>query len=123
VPARSVEYVLVDNGNRIISSVEGTRSEIVEEFELQQNYPNPFNPETAISYQLSTVSDVTLEVYDVLGREVTTLVRGVQSAGAQTVRWNASAFPSGVYYYRLHAVPVAGHKAPFVESRKMILMK
>jgi flagellar hook assembly protein FlgD len=92
-------------------------------FALFQNYPNPFNPTTAISYQLSAVSDVTLRIYDMLGREVATIVHGVQAAGMQTVRWNASDLPSGVYYYRLLARPVAGEQIPFIESRKMALMK
>ena len=118
-----MQYVLIDNGNRIISSVEGSRSEIPAEFKLHQNFPNPFNPTTAISYQLTAVSYVTMEVFDLLGREVGTLVRGIQSAGTQTVTWNASTFPSGVYYYRLQARPVAGQTAAFIESRKMVLMK
>jgi hypothetical protein len=92
-------------------------------FALFQNYPNPFNPTTAISYQLSSVSVVTLGVYDMLGREVASLVHGVQAAGMQTVRWNAVDLPSGVYYYRLLARPVAGEQIPFIESRKMVLMK
>jgi hypothetical protein len=92
-------------------------------FALFQNYPNPFNPMTAISYQLSAVSIVTLVVYDMLGREVATIVQGVQAAGLQTVRWNASSLPSGVYTYRLQVRPIAGEQSPSIESRKMVLMK
>lgn len=78
-------------------------------FSLAQNYPNPFNPTTAISYQLpalsgvegSAVSFVTLKVFDVLGREVATLVNEKLSPGLHKTVWNAANFPSGVYFYRL----------------------
>jgi hypothetical protein len=70
---------------------------------LSQNYPNPFNPTTAISYQLLANSFVTLGVFDLLGREVATLVNGRESAGTHEVMWNASQYPSGVYFYRLQS--------------------
>ncbi len=91
---------------------------------LFQNYPNPFNPSTTISFQLSAVSVVTLKVYDVLGREIATLVNGQRQPGAYTVRWDASSYPSGVYYYRLRAdESTSGSTRSFIETRKMILMK
>jgi hypothetical protein len=83
---------------------------------LAQNYPNPFNPRTAISYQLSAISDVTLRIYDVLGRQVAELDNGIRNPGTQTVHWNASAIASGVYFYRLRA-------GSFVETRKMLLVR
>ncbi len=85
-------------------------------FSLSQNFPNPFNPSTAISYQLSAVSHVRLVVYDILGREVATLVNGRQDAGQHSVRWNASQCASGLYFCRLTA-------GQFVQTRKMLLMK
>jgi photosystem II stability/assembly factor-like uncharacterized protein len=85
-------------------------------FALAQNYPNPFNPTTAISYQLAAVSAVTLRVYDILGREIATLVDGVQQAGHHSVRWDASLFTSGVYFYQLAT-------DDFVETKKMLLVK
>jgi hypothetical protein len=89
-------------------------------FRLDQNYPNPFNPRTAISYQLSAVSTVSLKVYDVLGREVATLVSGEQPAGVYKAEWNASV-ASGVYFYTLEAVGTDGRR--FVETKKMLLTR
>ncbi len=83
---------------------------------LMQNYPNPFNPETAVSYQLSAVSRVTLEVYDVLGRRIETLVRGVQQPGSYVVKFNGARFGSGVYFCRLTA-------GEYVETRRMVLIR
>jgi hypothetical protein len=86
------------------------------QYKLSQNYPNPFNPSTVISYQLSANSRVTLKVYDVLGREVATLVDGVQPAGNRTAVWNASRFASGLYFYRLRT-------SSYQETKKMMLLK
>jgi Secretion system C-terminal sorting domain/Photosynthesis system II assembly factor YCF48 len=97
-------------------------------FRLTQNYPNPFNPSTTISYQLSAVSYVTLNVYDILGRQVATLADGKQTAGIHTVTWNARDFPSGVYFYRLtvrglEPLTSSSLKGTFVETRQMVLIK
>jgi hypothetical protein len=89
---------------------------ITREFGLDQNYPNPFNPTTVISYQLAVNSQVALKVYDVLGREIETLVNERQHAGHYAVNLDAGDLSSGVYYYRLQAAKV-------VETKKMMLMK
>ncbi len=88
------------------------------EFELAQNYPNPFNPSTTITYRLSQASDVRLEVFDVLGRKVATLVQSRQGAGTYRVNFDASQFnlSSGLYFYRL----TAGERS---QTRRMILTK
>ncbi len=86
------------------------------EFKLEQNYPNPFNPSTAISYQLPAQSFVTLKIFDVLGREISTLVDELKSAGKYEVEFNGSNLSTGVYIYRL----AAGN---FVSTKKMILQK
>jgi hypothetical protein len=70
---------------------------------LEQNYPNPFNPSTSIGYSISGGRHVTLKIYDVLGKEVSTLVDQYQANGTYTVRFDGGALHSGVYYYRLEA--------------------
>jgi hypothetical protein len=91
-------------------------NDVPAEFALENNYPNPFNPQTAISYQLSTNSQVELTIYDMNGRKVTDLINEHKSAGYHEVSWDASGFTSGIYFYRLTA-------GEFVETKKMILMK
>lgn len=71
------------------------------EFHLEQNYPNPFNPQTTIEYTLSSAEHVRLSVYDLLGRQVSTIVDALQASGTYRVRWNASGCSSGMYFYRL----------------------
>ncbi|MDZ7765268.1 MAG: T9SS type A sorting domain-containing protein [Melioribacteraceae bacterium] len=84
-------------------------------FALDQNYPNPFNPSTTIKYSVPEMSDVSLKVYDVLGKEVATLVDAAQ-IGSHTVEFDASNLASGLYIYTLKA-------GSFTSSKKMMLMK
>ncbi|MFA5831877.1 MAG: T9SS type A sorting domain-containing protein [Bacteroidota bacterium] len=86
------------------------------EFALSQNYPNPFNPSTMISYQLPITSKVNLKIFDLLGREIASLVNEEQSAGWKEVQWNATNFASGMYLVRM----TAGN---FTEAKKILLMK
>ena len=72
-------------------------------FELSQNYPNPFNPSTTISYATPAAAHVRLDVYDVLGREIATLVNTTQAAGRHSVSFDAGKLASGVYLYRISA--------------------
>ncbi|HVO74281.1 MAG TPA: T9SS type A sorting domain-containing protein [Ignavibacteriaceae bacterium] len=92
------------------------KTKIPELYMLSQNYPNPFNPSTTIRYALPKESFVTLKIYDILGREVETLVNKENPAGTYEVRWNAGGFSTGVYFYQVKA-------GSFVETRKMILIK
>ncbi len=85
-------------------------------FSLDQNYPNPFNPVTVISYQLTVNSVVTVRVYDLLGREAAMLVNEEKPAGSYTVRWDATHFASGVYFYRLQA-------GAFSDTKKLLLLR
>jgi predicted GH43/DUF377 family glycosyl hydrolase len=86
------------------------------QFELSQNYPNPFNPTTTINYQIPELSFVTLKVYGVLGNEIATLANEEKPIGSYEVEFNATALPSGIYFYRLQA-------GSFVETKKMVLIK
>ncbi len=86
------------------------------QFALQQNYPNPFNPTTVINYELPKATYVRLVVYDMLGREVATLVNGTQDAGYKSIQFSAANLPSGIYTYRLTA-------GTFVEVKKMLMLK
>ena len=85
-------------------------------FNLYPNYPNPFNPSTTISFTLSNASQVSLLIYDIHGREVESLIEGIQPAGSHSIEWNASNLASGVYFYRLTV-------GDFIQTRKMILIK
>ncbi len=91
-------------------------TEIPGNFSLSQNYPNPFNPSTNIRYDLPKNGFVKLVVRDMLGREVETLVNENQTAGTYEANWNASQFPSGVYFYKLTT-------DNFTETKKMLIIK
>ncbi len=88
----------------------------VETYSLAQNYPNPFNPETTIEFSIPEASNVKLSVFDILGREVTTLVNEFKSAGAYRAKFNAAKLASGLYLYRIEA-------GNFVSVKKMMLLK
>ena len=92
-------------------------------YRLEQNYPNPFNPATSISYALPENSRVSLRVYNVLGQLVATLRNGVEPAGYRSVRFDASALSSGVYFYRLDATSSANPASTFTMIRKLLLLK
>jgi CubicO group peptidase (beta-lactamase class C family) len=94
-----------------------TNNALVNKFKLEQNYPNPFNPSTNISYSIPKSSYVTLKVFDILGREIATLVNEEKSAGTYNVQFAINNFlSSGIYFYQLKA-------GDFIQTRKMILMK
>lgn len=95
---------------------EKLNSTVPDKFVLDQNYPNPFNPSTTINYHLPVTADVTLKVFDMLGREVTTLVHAQQDAGSYAVRFEATSFSSGLYFYQLKAGTI-------VQTKKMLLLR
>jgi hypothetical protein len=101
----------------VLSPVVGVENENVPlTYDLSQNYPNPFNPSTVISYRLPVIGFVTLKVYDILGREVATLVNEEKPAGEYEVEFDGSTLTSGIYFYQLKA-------GEFIQTKKMILLK
>ncbi|MFI5145094.1 MAG: T9SS type A sorting domain-containing protein [Ignavibacteria bacterium] len=89
---------------------------VPEKYLLYQNYPNPFNPSTIIKYQIVRKGLVNLTVYDAIGRQVETLVSLSQNPGTYEVQWNAAAYPSGVYFYKLST-------DGYSETKKLVLLK
>ena len=96
-------------------SVDNTMK-IVEQYELSQNFPNPLNPSTKIRYSLPQLSKVVIKVYDILGREIVTLVNEEKQTGTYDITWYAENLPSGVYFYRIQA-------GDYVKTKKMVLLK
>jgi hypothetical protein len=93
-------------------------------YTLYQNYPNPFNPSTIISFNLPSKSFVSLKVFDVLGREVSSLISEEMIAGKHSRQWNAAGLASGVYFYRLQIREQNGGQAgSYVETKKLILLR
>jgi photosystem II stability/assembly factor-like uncharacterized protein len=119
----------VFRSTQIVSNVREFSASLPISYMLKQNYPNPFNPSTELSFVIGYLparrnhaerdaggSFVTLKVYDILGREIATLVNERKQAGEYKVTWNAEGVPSGVYFYRI----VAGE---FIETKKMVVVK
>lgn len=107
--------------SEIVLGIANENSNLPQAYRLYQNYPNPFNPSTKIKFDVPEISlnkesPLTLKIYDALGKEISVLVNGRISPGAHEVNWDASKFPSGIYYYKLES-------SDYSESRKMILIK
>lgn len=96
--------------------IDESRSKLPNHFSISQNYPNPFNPTTAISYNLPQATHVTLEIYDILGRKVETLVDKEQPAGPHQAVWDAGDRASGIYFYRIQAGDI-------IETKRMLLLR
>jgi SLT domain-containing protein len=119
--ARLQEIINLEASNLGSKTNEGSLSQLTKAqvpaiTTLYQNHPNPFNPITHIRYQLTHDSKVILKVYDVLGRDLKTLVNEIQSAGFKVVTFDGSTLPSGIYFYRIQA-------GSFTDVKKMALMK
>jgi hypothetical protein len=98
------------------TAVDNTMGQVPLVYMLNQNYPNPFNPSTQITYQLAKAGHVSVKIFDILGREVATLVNGIKTAGLNTLTWDAAGFCSGIYLCKMQS-------GLFTETRKMILVK
>ena len=115
--AATVDSLLCSNFPTDIEQFPDSPDANAEEFTLFQNYPNPFNPSTRISYSLPNSGYVSLKVYDILGREIETIVNEFQKAGTYAAHFDASNLASGIYFYELQV----GNE--FVETKKMLLMR
>ncbi len=115
-------YYNLDTLFNTATGIHSPDPQIASEFLLLNNYPNPFNPSTKINYQIPTINDqtalteVSLKVYDILGRDIATLVNESKSAGSHTVEFNASGLPGGIYFYELRV-------GEFREVKKMSLLR
>jgi len=104
------------NGKFSYSKTISVEFNTLKDFALEQNYPNPFNPSTIVKYNIQEVGLVSLKVYDVLGKEVATLVNEEKAVGNHDVTFNAGNLPSGIYFYTIKV-------GKFIDTKKMILLK
>ncbi len=129
ISTSGVKHDLLENAIKYLQLLPevGIEDQIINQtptdFSLSQNYPNPFNPSTKINFALPSNSFVTLKVYDILGSEVTTLVNGEINAGRHEITFDATKLASGIYFYRIQAGNSDNSGQPFVQTRKMILIK
>jgi C1A family cysteine protease len=112
-PSTLIQVLSIKSHTTLVSE---NGNQITRNYVLAQNYPNPFNPSTTIFYQLKYSGPVTIKLYDVLGREVKTLVNEEKSAGKYSVQFNGSNLSSGIYFYRMQA-------GSFVQTKKLLLLK
>jgi glucose/arabinose dehydrogenase len=118
-------YITSSNGNiyRFTPTVTGNESDLnPTEYFIEQNYPNPFNPSTVIRYNIPEESNVSIKVFDSLGKEIDTIARGIQQKGIYQRSWNASGFSTGVYYVKINAESLSSDKT-FNDVIKMLYLK
>jgi len=114
LPGTSTDYCTIKYSQMV--GITAVSNELPDNFFLSQNYPNPFNPQTKIKFDVPKASFTSLIIYDLLGREVTTLVNEVLKPGTYEADWDGSNYSSGVYFYKIIT-------ESFVETKKMVLMK
>ncbi len=102
--------------SEMVTVVDKTTTNLPAQLTLEQNYPNPFNPSTIIPFSLPSKTFVSLKIFDVMGREASTLLSDELHAGSYSHQWNASAFPSGMYFYRLQA-------GSCTETKRLIIVR
>jgi len=106
-----------------ITGVAHSKDSRPSDFAIAEAYPNPFNPSTTIRYELPERAQVSLKIYDALGRELSTLFEGVQEAGYRSSTWNALKAPSGVYFCRIVATTLSGAVKSFTFTKKLVLAR
>ena len=109
-------HTWIGDTNNVATGIDDKDLKAAYSYKLEQNYPNPFNPETTIDYALAQAGKVKVEVYNLLGQKVETLVNEFQPAGTYTVKFDGAKLSSGVYFYKIHA-------GDFTQTRKMVLMR
>lgn len=117
---------VIDGIRSAVSSAKNSNNSSIRDFSLEQNYPNPFNPSTTIRINVGKKAKVSVALFDVTGKEVTTLVNDNKEAGSYSIQWNGTnsngaAAASGAYFYRLIATSDDGNTT--VDTKKMTLMK
>ena len=123
------DTVILDRGNWILCKIYFLPTAVEEnellpaEYLLSQNYPNPFNPTTIIGFGIMEKGNVRLSVLNILGEEIRILLKEEKAAGYHSINFNASGLPSGVYFYRIQAVPSSGSGQVFIDTKKMLLLK
>jgi len=98
-------------------------TDLFSSFKLAGNYPNPFNPSTYIKFSLPEVDFAVLRVYDLLGRDIATLLNEKMAAGEHVIQWNGGTYPAGIYFYRLEASSIATPGKTYVQTSKMVLIR
>ena len=107
---------IIKYGQPKVTNFQSNEDKFPNNYFLCQNFPNPFNPSTTIKYSIPKAENVTLKIYDVLGRQIKTLVNEKKPAGNYTVEYNGNNLPSGIYFYQIQA-------GNFIETKKMLLLK
>ncbi len=116
-------------GDTSLTGIKELSSEVPGSFSLLQNYPNPFNPNTIIKFSIpgsvgvAYMRPLQLKIYDVLGREIATLVNQQMQPGSYSVDWDGTNYPSGVYFYRLIVGDNSNNGGDFTQTKKMLLIK
>jgi hypothetical protein len=120
----TINNVTYGDTNFYYVGIQPVSNEVPTLFKLNQNYPNPFNPETEIGFHIPKSSFVNIIIYDALGKEIETLLNENLAPGIYNVKWNASNYPSGVYFYKITAGDASTILSTgFTETKKMVLIK
>ncbi|MCH8326454.1 MAG: T9SS type A sorting domain-containing protein, partial [Bacteroidetes bacterium] len=115
-------FLFDTNQMLLVTNINDDKNTIPNTYSISQNYPNPFNPNTVIQYSLPFESNVSIIVYNILGQEITKLVRGNMPAGIHKIHFDGSGLSSGIYFYSIRVTSVENNKN-FLKVKKMVLIK